>query len=244
MARRSVSEGDYIRALQVVLKGGIALSVRRMLAAHALAPGRVATFRSLGLAAGFSQPNTNRVYGQFAGRIRRALRLPTPEIELLAIASAPAPPIDAAEEFSFAMRPAFARALTRVGVIEGVRPLKARFAKTRRLQASTHQLFDGPLRRSQASGWERNREARRQCVAHFGAACQVCKFDFGKRYGRLGRGFVEVHHAKIPGSRSRRRRVDPLVDLVPVCSNCHRMLHRREPALGVGDLRRAIVRAV
>jgi hypothetical protein len=100
-----------------------------MLAAHVSAPGKVATFRSLGLAAGFSQPNTNRIYGQFAGRIRRALKLRKPDVEILAIATAPAPPIDAAEEFSFRMRPAFARALVRLGVIRGVRPLKRRTAR-------------------------------------------------------------------------------------------------------------------
>src|SRR5438128_8854477 len=101
MGRHPVSEQRYVEALRLLLKKGVALSVRRMLAAHASAPGRLATFRSLGIAAGFSQPNTNRIYGQFAGRIRRALRLPRPEIEILAIATAPAPPIDAAEEYSF-----------------------------------------------------------------------------------------------------------------------------------------------
>jgi hypothetical protein len=59
-----------------------------MLAAHASAEGRVATFRSLGGAVGFSQPNTNKIYGQFAGRVRRQLKLPAPNIENLAIGDA------------------------------------------------------------------------------------------------------------------------------------------------------------
>jgi hypothetical protein len=111
MGNNSVSERRYVEALNILLERGVADSVRGMLATHASAPGRVATFRSLGVAVGFSQPNTNRIYGQFAGRMRRQLTLPVPEIEILAIATAPAPPIDAAEEFSFRMRAAFARAL-------------------------------------------------------------------------------------------------------------------------------------
>jgi predicted HNH restriction endonuclease len=31
--------------------------------------------------------------------------------------------------------------------------------------------------------------------------------------------------------------VDPIKDLVPICPNCHAMLHRTIPALSVGDLK-------
>lgn len=244
MTRRTISEQQYTEAVRLLLKRGIAVSVKRMLAAHVIAGRGIATFRSLGLAAGLSQRNTNRVYGQFAGRVRRALRLPAPEIEILTIASAPAPPIDAAEEFSFRIRPAFARALKNTGALRGVSTLTPRPVRSHARSDHQDELFDGPLKRSEATRWERNREARRRCIEHFGAKCQVCRFDFGKTYGSLGTGFVEVHHASPSQNRSRKRSVDPLVDLVPVCSNCHRMLHRREPPIGVRELQRARGRSV
>lgn len=70
--------------------------------------------------------------------------------------------------------------------------------------------------------------------------CCVCGFGFEKKYGDLGRDFIEMHHEE-PLSRSRgvtRRRA---TDLVPVCSNCHRILHRRRDRLmSTAELRKRI----
>jgi hypothetical protein len=54
--------------------------------------------------------------------------------------------------------------------------------------------------------------------------CEVCGFDFEEKYGTLGKSFIEVHH-KTPISVNQVRQTK-LEDLVCVCSNCHRMLHR------------------
>jgi hypothetical protein len=58
--------------------------------------------------------------------------------------------------------------------------------------------------------------------------CEVCLFDFAKKFGPHGEGFIEVHHkvpvAKLDGTTKTR-----LTDLALVCSNCHRMLHRGKP---------------
>jgi 5-methylcytosine-specific restriction protein A len=170
--------------------------------------------------------------------MRRQLRLRVPEIEILAIATAPGQPIDAAEEFSFRMRAAFARALAALNLTTA-RPKRRRASTGVPLgQPNTDELYEGAIYRSQITRWERNREARRQCIAHFGPICQACKFSFAKRYGALGAAFIEVHHTTVYAARQERRQVDPLVDLVPVCSNCHRMLHRRDPPLGIRALKR------
>lgn len=81
--------------------------------------------------------------------------------------------------------------------------------------------------------YERNPENRRICIEHYKyndcdkrIKCQLCGFDFEAIYGDLGRDFIEVHH-KIPLSETRREiYIDPKEDLIPVCSNCHRILHR------------------
>ncbi len=54
--------------------------------------------------------------------------------------------------------------------------------------------------------------------------CELCGFDFGNTYGALGEGFIEVHHV-VPVSRATERKTT-LEDLMCICSNCHRMLHR------------------
>jgi hypothetical protein len=68
--------------------------------------------------------------------------------------------------------------------------------------------------------------------------CQVCGFDFLEAYGEYGRGFIEIHH-KIPlGTRREEIAVDPGKDLTCLCSNCHRMIHRRrDDILAVEELK-------
>ena len=57
-------------------------------------------------------------------------------------------------------------------------------------------------------------------------SCRVCGFNFKSVYGEQGSGFIEAHHTKPlaelePGAT--------VQDLLAVCSNCHRMLHRGYP---------------
>jgi putative restriction endonuclease len=66
-------------------------------------------------------------------------------------------------------------------------------------------------------------------------ACVVCDFDFARKYGELGRGFIEAHH-KIPVAQLKPGAKTELEDLAPVCANCHRMLHR-SGGLSIGDLK-------
>jgi hypothetical protein len=84
----------------------------------------------------------------------------------------------------------------------------------------------------------RNSKLRADAVREYGAGCQVCGFDFGRFYGGLGSGFVEVHH-KRPLSTARNERLTKLNDVAVVCANCHRMLHRlRGKFLDVDALRK------
>lgn len=55
--------------------------------------------------------------------------------------------------------------------------------------------------------------------------CEVCNFNFETEYPLIGLGFIECHH-KVPISTGGIRKTK-FEDLALVCSNCHRMLHRR-----------------
>ncbi|WP_044173567.1 HNH endonuclease, partial [Photobacterium damselae] len=74
--------------------------------------------------------------------------------------------------------------------------------------------------------YERDRKARSACIKHYGHTCQACGFDFGKKYGALGEGFIEVHHLKPIHQIGVEYVVDPVADLVPLCASCHAMIHR------------------
>jgi 5-methylcytosine-specific restriction protein A len=67
-------------------------------------------------------------------------------------------------------------------------------------------------------------------------SCSICGFNFEMAYGELGRKFIEAHHVN-PVSAMRDGDRTRLSDLIPVCSNCHRMLHRTSPVGTAEDLK-------
>jgi len=85
--------------------------------------------------------------------------------------------------------------------------------------------------------WERDLSKRDECVSHFGYSCQICGFSFEERYGELGRDFCHVHHIEPLSEVGGERNIDAKRDLLPVCANCHAMIHRQSPALHPDELR-------
>ena len=86
---------------------------------------------------------------------------------------------------------------------------------------------------------ERDSNARKACLKKHGYDCAVCGFNFFETYGDLGLNFIHVHHREdlAEGERA----TDPAKDLVPVCPNCHAMLHKGgKPAMSVDSLKRQI----
>ena len=84
--------------------------------------------------------------------------------------------------------------------------------------------------------YERNPRLRRACIDHYGCACQVCGFNFEERYGILGKDFCHVHHLKPLSEMDGEGEVNPIQDLIPVCANCHAMLHSKAPAITPDEL--------
>lgn len=88
--------------------------------------------------------------------------------------------------------------------------------------------------------YERNPQARLEAIKVHGAKCCVCGFDFESFYGTRGAGYIEIHHIN-PLSATKKRSVNPNTDLIPVCSNCHRMIHRtRNTILSIEELKNMV----
>ena len=87
---------------------------------------------------------------------------------------------------------------------------------------------EGATRHYYGKRHERDPVNRRRAIEIHGYKCAVCGFDFEAVYGERGKGFIEVHHTKPLSEVSEAIVIDPATDLVPVCSNCHRMIHRRK----------------
>ena len=77
--------------------------------------------------------------------------------------------------------------------------------------------------------YERNPINRKMCIMLKGCRCAVCGFDFHKVYGDIGKNFIEVHHKTPISMMGENYHVDPSKDLIPLCSNCHSMIHRKNP---------------
>ncbi|UPU35269.1 HNH endonuclease [Geomonas paludis] len=88
--------------------------------------------------------------------------------------------------------------------------------------------------------YERSLVNRAACIAVHGVKCVACGFDFGERYGDVGRGFIEVHH-RVPVSKMGSSYVvNPVTDLVPLCSNCHSIAHREDPPIAPEEISRLL----
>ncbi len=94
------------------------------------------------------------------------------------------------------------------------------------LETTGESFFEGVKRQVTVNSYERDHKARLQCIKVHGTTCAVCGIDFEKMYGELGKGFIHVHHIVPIHTIGKGYKVDPSTDLVPVCPNCHAMLHR------------------
>lgn len=102
---------------------------------------------------------------------------------------------------------------------------------------------EGRLLQRQHFVRERDKKLRRKKIADFlkkhpRVHCEVCGFDFEATYGDRGREYTEVHHV-LPLHVSGETKTK-LSDLILLCSNCHRMIHRSAPWLTPDDLRKLL----
>ena len=88
--------------------------------------------------------------------------------------------------------------------------------------------------------YERKKVNREACIQLHGARCGVCGFDFLEQYGALGAGFIEVHHLTPLSEIRQSYCINVRTDLLPLCSNCHSMVHREDPPVSVERLREIV----
>lgn len=98
--------------------------------------------------------------------------------------------------------------------------------------------IDGAAIQVTVNRYERDRKARQAALEWHGYQCKVCGIEMTKVYGEIAKGFIHVHHL-VPLSEIKEvYQVDPKTDLIPVCPNCHAMLHRQDPPLSPEALNR------
>ena len=213
----------------------------RMLRAQHAEPEHSCTARRLGSLMGWSWQKSNLEYGSLGKKVGILLEgRPYHEFDLLPEGWSYLSSGQRGDEFLWSMRPELAQALEELGLIER--------AVTEELEPEFGELPDavyieGATHSVTVNAYERNRAARQACIDYHGTICAVCDSDLVEMYGPIAEGFIHVHHLKPLSEVREGYTVDPRTDLVPVCPNCHAMLHRRTPPLTTEELRDIIQEA-
>ncbi|MDE8032399.1 HNH endonuclease [Erysipelothrix rhusiopathiae] len=98
------------------------------------------------------------------------------------------------------------------------------------LDESDTDLYEGSQKKVFVNKYERNPEARKLCLENYGYTCQMCKLSMDETYGEYGKNFIHVHHRKPISEIGTEYKVNPIDDLIPLCPNCHEIIHRIQRA--------------
>lgn len=101
-------------------------------------------------------------------------------------------------------------------------------------------LIEGAKKRIVVNAYERNQEARAKCIKYYGTSCYICGMRFLDVYGKLGQDFIHVHHHLEISKIKSNYVIDPIKDLIPVCPNCHAMLHYSKYEINVNALKKIV----
>lgn len=103
--------------------------------------------------------------------------------------------------------------------------------------------LEGALREVKVNAYERNAQAREACIRHHKAICAACKFDFAAVYGEIAKGLIHVHHIIPLSSIGQEYELDPINDLIPLCPNCHAVVHRGTEVMSIETLKECLAAA-
>lgn len=100
---------------------------------------------------------------------------------------------------------------------------------------------EGMKKQYYVARYERSAKNRKLAIQAHGYKCMACGFDFEEKYGELGKNFIEVHHVVPLASRTEVVEVNPQTDLICLCANCHRMIHRKKNYVPTLDELKSII---
>ena len=93
---------------------------------------------------------------------------------------------------------------------------------------------------------ERTTDNSRKVKRELGYTCQACGFNFKNKYGKLSLNkkkeeFIEAHHIRqiqdLPEGEVVEFNID---DFAVLCSNCHRMVHRKNPPYSIDEIKKVL----
>lgn len=84
--------------------------------------------------------------------------------------------------------------------------------------------------------YERSRYNRAICLKYYGFKCRGCGDALEEKYGPIGQGVIHVHHIVPVSMMGGSYKLNPIKDLIPLCPNCHNIVHKQSPPLSIEEL--------
>lgn len=81
---------------------------------------------------------------------------------------------------------------------------------------------------------------KKECIDYYGAICDICGFDFGYTYGEAFEQCIDVHNQNSVEGEEILPTTHPTEDLIPICHNCHHIIHSTVPAISVEKMRKMV----
>lgn len=110
-------------------------------------------------------------------------------------------------------------------------------------EITENNLPEGAKKTITVNAYERSIEARKRCLAHYGYDCTVCGLNMAKVYGEVGDKLIHVHHIIQLSTIQKNYFIDPIKDLRPVCPNCHSIIHKRNPAYTIEEVKKFLIKS-
>lgn len=112
-----------------------------------------------------------------------------------------------------------------------------------RIDAGAVGLPEGAVTRVEVNRYERDRRNRAAALAIHGFNCNACGVKLSDVYGEIALDFIEVHHVTPVSEVGENYQVNPATDLVPLCPNCHAIIHRDPQTMSVNALKERLALA-
>ncbi|MGL4346148.1 MAG: HNH endonuclease [Cellulosilyticaceae bacterium] len=75
------------------------------------------------------------------------------------------------------------------------------------------------------------------CLEYYGAVCDICGFDFGYTYGQDFEHLIEIYPVNVQCLEDHLETIDPQKDIIPICSNCKRVIESKSPKYTVEEVK-------
>lgn len=136
----------------------------------------------------------------------------------------------------------FLRILNAASPIEEPFLAQAKQSKYNDLSQKYESFEEGNKSLRYTTVYERNVRLRQQAILIHGASCVICGFNYEKVYGEYAAGYIHIHHTKPLATLEKSTTIDPEKDLIPLCANCHSIVHRKKDStLKIEQLRQMIL---